>query len=145
MSEYELPEWDGLPEDQKMVVSALQQVTDMMGSFPPERVILLAAYLMDGLVDTLAARIVAAHQMGVGEEIDPRVNVAGIAFSSCMESLRDAYDICFNDEALAEITTGIMEQLKAVTSILELGENGDIDVNALLAKLTAMRPEGGES
>lgn len=142
MSDFELPAWDDLPDDQKLVVDALTKCADMMGSFSPDRVLLFAAYLTEGLVDTLANRVVAAMQMGVTEEIDPRVNVAGMALANCMHEYRESYELCFDSVALIQIKEAMIARMSGIEEMVQIGETGDIA--ALLAKLAELDVPGAE-
>lgn len=115
----ELPDWNELSEDEQQVVDALAKCADVMGSFSADRVLLFAAFFNDGLVSTLADRVLAARQMGANDMIDPRVHITGMALASAMNEFRVAYEVCFDDEALAGVKDSMEASLKLVDDLAE--------------------------
>lgn len=115
----ELPNWNELNETEQQVVDALATCADLMGGFSADRVLLFSAFFVDGLVSTLADRVLASRQMGVGDMIDPRVHITGMALSVAMNEFRVAYDICFDEEALEKAKADMEESLELVDELIE--------------------------
>lgn len=133
----DLPDWNELSEDEQQVVDALAKCSEIMGGFSADRVLLFSAFFADGLVSTLADRVLAARQMGANDMLDPRVHITGMALAAAMSEFRVAYEICFDDEALSEVKDSLEASLQLVD---ELGDNlTPENVARVLGSLNEMR------
>lgn len=113
------PNWDDLPANEQAIVNALSELVPAMLGIDPERLLLFYAHLTQGLVDGLASRVIVSRDMGVGDMPDPKVHIAGSVLSNTMADIRDAYDLMFDPDAIAEISSEVNEHLDVLDDLLE--------------------------